>query len=629
MVECAGRFVYRSEYQTYDFGPQHPLRPERLRTSLDLLHALGLGPSAEEHLELPPATLDELQLVHRSAYVDAVQRLDYFADDPLLATEAERWGLGPGDSPAFAGMHAVSALIAGGTLNALRGVLGGEYLHGFNPAGGLHHALADRASGFCVYNDAAIAIAAALREREARVLYLDFDAHHGDGVQAAFYDEPRVLTFSIHETGRHLFPGTGFSEELGAGMGRGYSLNVPVEPFTEDASWLECLELLVPAVAEWFAPDVIVSQHGCDSHSWDPITDLRLSTRAFAVQAHMVHELAHRVAGGRWIALGGGGYDWVRVVPRSWALVWSEMNGTLLPTNIPADWSARWAETARNNGFWPMPASVLDDTDAWHVTPRHTEIQRINRARAEALRRLVLPGLVRHAYPAYRIEAAPPKLPEVIIDAGGTPPESRVAHVEIPGEQLLLRDLCPPSLIEQLRPDPGLVAFTRRPEREHAILQRVANSGHGSVAVAHTAAGVIVAQIVLTPAEDWWRDVPGAYELSIETSSNWRRMGIAHHLVEFCFQPGLEWMEHLIVLAMGLDWHWDLAGTGLDAAGYRAVLRSLFEPVGFRSVHTSEPNVAMHASNILLVRVGSMVSEVRRAALDEALYIAPSQRHST
>jgi acetoin utilization deacetylase AcuC-like enzyme len=605
----------------YDFGARHPLRPERMRAALDLMAALGLG---AEPLELPAASEDELQLAHDPRYVDAVHRLDLFSDDPLFVKEAERWGLGAGDSPAFTSMHSVSALIAGGTLNATRGVLAGEFQHAFNPAGGLHHALRNRASGFCIYNDAAIAIAAALREHEARVLYLDFDAHHGDGVQAAFYDEPRVLTLSIHETGRHLFPGTGFSEELGEGIGRGYCLNLPAEPFTEDASWLECLELLIAPVAEWFAPDVIVSQHGCDSHAWDPLTDLRLSTRAFAAQAKLVHDLAHKITGSRWVALGGGGYDWVRVVPRSWALLWAEMTGAQVPADIPPDWSARWGESAQKQGFWPMPVSVLDDCADWHVIPRRADIESTNRARAEALRRLALPGVVRHAYPAYRIEAGPPKLPDVVLDASGEIPESRVATLESARGQLFLRDLCPPSLIDRLRADAGLVAFTRQPEREHAILQHVASSGHGSLAVAHTASGVIVAQIVITPAEDWWRDLPGLYELSFETSRDWRRMGIARRLVDFCFQPA--WMEHVIVLAMGLDWHWDLDGTGLDVNSYGAVLRSLFQPVGFRKVPTSEPNVAMHASNLLLVRVGSNVSPARQAALDEALFSPPWQR---
>ena len=624
MPECATRLVYRPEYLSYDFGAQHPLRPERIRASLDLIESLGLGPRPEQWLQPPPATTDELQLVHGRAYIDAVERLDLFSDDAGFRAEAVPWGLGPGDSPAFAGMHAASASIAGGTLYALRGVLDGPFQHAFNPAGGLHHALRDRASGFCIYNDAAIAIAAALQEHEARVLYLDFDAHHGDGVQAAFYDEPRVLTFSIHETGRHLFPGSGFTHELGEGFGRGYSVNLPVEPFTEDASWLESLDLLVAPIAEWFAPDVIVSQHGCDSHHWDPLTDLRLSTRALAAQARLAHELAHRIARGRWVALGGGGYDWARVVPRSWACVWAEMSAQPLPEAIPEAWTARWAAAARDEGLWPMPCLLLDDTDTWPATPRRAQIEHTNRARAEALRKLVLPALVRHVYPAYRIEAGPPKLPDLVVDAGGDPPESRVAEFYSPRGRVLLRDLCPPSLIERLRPDAGLAAFTRRPEREHALLMRVATTSHGSVSLAHTESGAIVSHIVLSPAEEWWRELPGVYELSIETSRDWRGLGIGRRLLEFCFQPA--WIEHVTVLAMGLDWHWDLDTAGLEVNGYANMLRLLFEKAGFRKVHTSEPNVAMHTSNLLLVRVGSKVPPEHQAALDEALFIAPWQR---
>jgi acetoin utilization deacetylase AcuC-like enzyme len=358
---CSARLVYRPEYEAYDFGPEHPLQPARIRTALDLIRSSGLGPAPEQRLAPPPASLEDLQLVHSRRYVEAVQSLDAFADDPLMAIEAARWGLGPGDSPAFVGMHSASAMVAGGTLHALRDVLDGRSQHAFNPAGGLHHALRERASGFCIYNDAAVAIASSLQAREARVLYLDFDAHHGDGVQAAFYDEPRVLTFSIHETGRHLFPGTGFLHELGAGLGRGYSLNLPVEPFTEDDSWLAALHLLLPPIAEWFAPDVIVSQHGCDSHAWDPLTDLRLSTRAFVAQASLVHRLAHQHAGGRWVALGGGGYDWARVVPRSWAAVWAEMSGQALPQDLPDDWKTRWRQPAQSAGFVPLPRDFVDE----------------------------------------------------------------------------------------------------------------------------------------------------------------------------------------------------------------------------------------------------------------------------
>ena len=353
--------MFRPEYATYDFGPQHPLRPERLTTSFALFTTAGLAPTAQERLAPAAATLDELQLVHSRRYIEAVQMLDGDAEHHGLADEAIRWGLGWGDTPAFTGMHAASAAIAGGTLHAVRGVLDGSFDHAFNPAGGLHHAMPERASGFCIYNDPAIGIAGALEAGAARVLYLDFDAHHGDGVQAAFYGDPRVLTFSIHESGRHLFPGTGFVHELGEGRGHGYSLNLPVEPFTDDAAWLGAVELVVPRIAESFRPDVIVSQHGCDSHAWDPLTHLHLSTRAYAAQARLVHELTHRLTGGRWVATGGGGYDWVRVVPRSWSFVWAEMSGRAVPEELPVDWLERWSSVAKAQGFWPLPRHFLDE----------------------------------------------------------------------------------------------------------------------------------------------------------------------------------------------------------------------------------------------------------------------------
>lgn len=386
---CRARLVYRPEYVAYDFGPQHPLRPERHRVSLDLLAEVGLDPAADEWLAPPAATSAELERVHSPGYLEAVQRLDRFGDDPAVVGEATRWGLGPGDSPAFAGMHPSSAAIAGGTLHAVRGVLQGDFTHAFNPAGGLHHAMPERASGFCIYNDPAVAIAAALQEHAARVLYLDFDAHHGDGVQAAFYAEPRALTFSIHESGRYLFPLTGFVDELGEGAGRGFSLNLPVEPYTEDDAWLAALELLLPPLAEWFAPDLIVSQHGCDSHAWDPLTHLNLSTRAYAAQAHLVHALAHQTAHGRWVATGGGGYDWVRVVPRSWAIIWAEMSARDLPELLPEGWKSRWAETARRRDFWPLPDRFLDNPEALPHSTHRLEIGREVQARAEVLLELV------------------------------------------------------------------------------------------------------------------------------------------------------------------------------------------------------------------------------------------------
>ncbi len=249
---------------------------------------------------------------------------------------ALRYGFGEGDTPALPGMHEAAARIAGGTLVALRAVMGlsegrpfssenQHPLHLFHPAGGWHHAWAERASGFCIYNDSAVAIAHVLRSCEAKVLYLDFDAHHGDGVQRSFYDEPRVMTVSLHEIGRYLFPGTGDMLELGRGLGRGYSVNVPLEAFTEDESYIEVMNRLLPPLVLSFAPDVIISQHGCDTHAWDPLTHLELTMRGIAAQMKLTHQLAHTYCQGRWVALGGGGYDPYRVVPRAWVMLWAKM----------------------------------------------------------------------------------------------------------------------------------------------------------------------------------------------------------------------------------------------------------------------------------------------------------------
>jgi acetoin utilization protein AcuC len=167
-------------------------------------------------------------------------------------------------------------------------------------------------------------------------------------------------------------------------------LNLPVEPFTEDGSWLDALDLLLPAMASAFAPDLIVSQHGCDSHAWDPLTHLRLSTRAFAAQARLVHQLAHAVAGGRWVATGGGGYDWARVVPRSWVILWADMSGQPLPVELPSAWVSAWTDAATREGFMPMPSALHDDPEAWGPVPRRAAIEQANRERAEAVHRLVL-----------------------------------------------------------------------------------------------------------------------------------------------------------------------------------------------------------------------------------------------
>ena len=230
-------------------------------------------------------------------------------------------GIGSADCPAFHGMHEASATVAGGSIAAMEAILAGEASHAFNPGGGLHHAMAGHASGFCIYNDVALAVATA-RDAGHRVLYVDIDVHHGDGTQALFWDDPNVLTVSIHEDGRSLFPGTGSVVERGGPEAPGSALNVPLEAYSGDASWLAAIESVLPAVAEAFRPTMLVSQHGCDTHVYDPLAHLRVTTAAYARATALLDDIAHRWCDGRWLATGGGGYDAYRVVPRSWSLIW-------------------------------------------------------------------------------------------------------------------------------------------------------------------------------------------------------------------------------------------------------------------------------------------------------------------
>jgi acetoin utilization protein AcuC len=241
-------------------------------------------------------------------------------------------------------------------------ILGGDVDHAFNPAGGLHHAMAGRASGFCIYNDVALAAARA-RDAGHRVMYVDLDVHHGDGTQALFWDDPNVLTVSVHETGRTLFPGSGFVDERGGPEALGTKVNLPLHPLTGDGSWLAAIERVLPALAEGFRPTFLVTQHGCDTHVYDPLAHLRLTTRAYRKATLLLDGLAHQYAEGRWFATGGGGYDAYRVVPRSWALVWLAQAHLEPPIETAADWRERWAAEADRYSQGPPPTLMLDPAD--------------------------------------------------------------------------------------------------------------------------------------------------------------------------------------------------------------------------------------------------------------------------
>jgi acetoin utilization protein AcuC len=373
--------AYHPDFLGYDFGPQHPLRPERVTAGLGLLSASGLWSAGDETLSPPAATDQELELVHDPAFVAAIKSA---GTGRLPGVELRRFGLASSDNPAFPGMHHAAALVTGGSVAAVRQVMRGELVHAFNPAGGLHHALRGRASGFCIYNDPAVAAAVAVKEFGAKVLYLDFDCHHGDGVQWLFYGEPEVLTISFHESGRFLFPGSGDVNEIGEGPGRGYSVNIPMAPFTQDDSWIQAIQAIVPPLTELFAPDLVISSHGADTHMWDPLTHLALTTASFVAQARLVHELAHRRAEGRWLAVGSGGYDWRRVVPRSWSIVWAEMSGRELPELLPESWRAEWD----GNPLEPIPKAFLDVPEMEEPTERAEDIARANQRTVRAVLRL-------------------------------------------------------------------------------------------------------------------------------------------------------------------------------------------------------------------------------------------------
>ena len=344
--------VYGPASLTYDFGDFHPLTPRRFGPGIDLLRSVG----ADRFLAPEPAADVDLERLHDADYIGAVRR---FSDDPRRPPER---GIGPGDDPAFAGMHEAGAAVAGGSLAAMGSILEGEVRHAFHPGGGLHHAMAGRASGFCIYNDVALAVARA-RDAGERVLYVDLDVHHGDGVQALFWDDSAVLAISIHESGETLFPGTGDVTERGGPAAIGTKVNLPMWIGTGDASWLAALEAVLPAAVEAFRPTLLVTQHGCDSHLLDPLAHLRLTTRAYARATAMLHAVAHDACDGRWLATGGGGYDAYRVVPRSWAIVWLTQAHREMPLATPEAWRARWADEADRWHQAPVTETLLDPPD--------------------------------------------------------------------------------------------------------------------------------------------------------------------------------------------------------------------------------------------------------------------------
>lgn len=316
---------YTDRFLGYSFGPEHPLKPVRLMLTYKLIEECGMLDGEACRIEPSFASDADLLRVHTPEYLASVM-----AEQPDLA-----FGLGTDDTPVFKGIYDASRLLAGGSIDAARRIIS-EDCKAFNIGGGLHHAMPTQASGFCVFNDPALAICV-LKERFKNILYIDIDGHHGDGVQQIFYEDPNVLTISIHESGMYIFPGTGFIDEIGSGPGLGYSVNIPMPMYAGDDEYHLAFEEIVPPLFEWFKPDVVVAQLGVDTHYLDPLTSLNLTLTGYSYLVNRIVELADKYANGRLLALGGGGYN-LEVVPVAWAGVLRIMRGEPLPEYLPPYW---------------------------------------------------------------------------------------------------------------------------------------------------------------------------------------------------------------------------------------------------------------------------------------------------
>jgi len=373
-MTCTLHVAWDERLTDYHFGPGHPMAPVRVELTMRLAYEFGLWTQPGITLAAPaPAADADLELVHDAPYITAVEAVSRWAEHPdardgLEGTQlrvARMFGLGAEDNPVFPGMHEASALVAGATLAAARAVWSGSAQHGASIAGGMHHAMAAHASGFGVYNDVAVAIAWLLGQGAERVGYVDIDAHHGDGVQAAFYADPRVLTISLYQHPETLFPFTGLPAETGGSGAEGSAVNVALPARTGDAGWLRAFHAIVPPLLRQFRPQVLVSQHGADTHRRDPLAHLELSIDAQRAAHAAIHALAHETADDRWLLTGGGGYDLADVVPRTWTHLLAEAAGQ--PINAETQTPALWREYVAQRTGLPAPEQMTDGAPAKFV----------------------------------------------------------------------------------------------------------------------------------------------------------------------------------------------------------------------------------------------------------------------
>lgn len=354
MPGCNGpaTVVFDKSLTEYDFGVSHPMSPIRVDLTMRLAAELGVTGTQLRLVDAPTASEDVLVTVHDPSLIEAITRMGTHGGTDLAH------GLGSEDNPVFHDMHKAAAHVVGATMEAFRQVWSGESLHSANITGGLHHAMRNRASGFCVYNDVAVGIQYLLDQGVERVAYVDIDVHHGDGVEKIFWDDPRVLTISLHETGQMLFPGTGFPNDLGGPEALGSAVNVALPPGTSDAGWLRAFHAVVPPLLREWNPDILVSQHGCDSHIEDPLAHLMLTVDGQRAAHLALHDLAHEVADGKWIVTGGGGYALVDVVPRSWTHLLAVVGGR--PLDPAIETPGGWREHVRASMGRTAPFRMTD-----------------------------------------------------------------------------------------------------------------------------------------------------------------------------------------------------------------------------------------------------------------------------
>jgi acetoin utilization protein AcuC len=559
--------VYGPLSPTYDFGPWHPLTPRRFGPGIDLLRSVG----AEPGLAPEPATDDELRWCHHDRYIGTVKRL---GADPSGPPEA---GIAAGgDVPPFGGMHEAGSMVAGGSLRAMEAVLRGDVEHAFHPGGGLHHAMPGRASGFCIYDDPALAIARARRDG-LRVLYVDFDVHHGDGVQAIHWDDPGVMTLSFHETGRYLFPGSGDVGELGDGLAAGTAVNVSMEPGTGEVAWSSAVRTILPEVAAAFGPDVIVSQHGSDSHAWDPLAHQLVTTTAMGEAARLVDRLAHHHAGGRWLATGGGGYDAYRVVPRAWSLVWLAGAHRDVPGATSEAWRERWTGEAGSHGQVPLPVRFDDEPNAGlDVSDGQRQAETWTDETVGLVRRLAVPAIVRTARDRGWWDPMDDPGPSA---AAATPTNATAAP--------RLLDPVDPATWSRLTVAEGVLAPVDR-SAAHALV--AAGLLDGLVVTAAVSGSIVVGAVVTDT-----RPASGASDaalIGLGVAPAWRRQGLAGRLLA----------THVAALgdrARGLTAEVTVAERDpvdpIDGLARRAIARRLLEAGGFTivaadpSIHAADP----------------------------------------